>query len=108
MNLDVIEVDLSSWRKPCPSQAAPAAIDDIIFQHAPRQWLQKHRYFPNFYRLLRYVLEKLSVLRTLKEGRSDNPEQLSLHLHRGKCTQGWSCEVLVNTVKVSGAGKKQT
>lgn len=81
MNLDVIEVNLSSWRKPCPTQASPTAINDIIFQYAPRQWLQRRRLFPSLYRMLRYFASKVSLRRTLNKNQSHEPEQLSLHFH---------------------------
>lgn len=81
LNFDVIEIDLSSWRKPCPTQATPAAIDKVIFQHAPRKWLQRYHIFPRLHKILRAIREKFILWRTHRGNQSKDPEQLSLHLH---------------------------
>jgi hypothetical protein len=84
LNFDVIEIDLSSWRKPCPTQAAPGAINGIIFQHAPRQWLQRHHAIPWFHRIFSAIRQKFNLWRAHQGKQSKDPEQLSLHLHHVK------------------------
>ncbi|MEA3587659.1 hypothetical protein J6I75_04780 [Pseudidiomarina sp. 1APP75-27a] len=80
-NVDVVEVDLSSWRKPCPTQASPAAFHDIVFEMAPRRWLQRRRTFPRLYRWFELILERFMPRRNSRGQQPYEPVQLPLQLY---------------------------
>ncbi|WP_411359006.1 hypothetical protein [Pseudidiomarina salilacus] len=50
LNVDTIELDLSSWHRSCPSLASRVGIEQVINLYAPRKWLVRHRRFPRLYR----------------------------------------------------------
>lgn len=50
LNVDTLELDLSSWHRSCPSYASPVGIAQLINRFAPRRWLVRYRRFPRLYR----------------------------------------------------------
>ncbi|RUO69003.1 hypothetical protein CWI80_12295 [Pseudidiomarina sediminum] len=80
LNVNAIEIDLSSWHRACPSFASPAGIAQLLNRYAPHQWLSRQRRFPRLYHTLQQLKHWLFGIAAITPTRPPAPYQFNLDL----------------------------